>query len=69
MLAILVNCIFSLDYLDFSASKEVDSLELFAGDCAVSRGEMMDGVAIRCVVSLLFVALGDQSKWSRSDDV
>ena len=33
---------FSLDYLKFSPSTEIDHLELFAGECSVSRGETMD---------------------------
>ena len=33
---------FALDYLTFSKSAQLDHLELFAGDCAVTRGEIMD---------------------------
>lgn len=46
VLATLINAIFALDYLKFTAGTEIDSLELFAGDCSVSRGETMDGLGL-----------------------
>lgn len=37
-----MNCIFALDGLHWGPSHEIDHLELFAGDCSVTRGEFQD---------------------------
>ena len=39
VVAILVNMLFSLPYLRFARDHEIQHLELFAGDCSVSKGE------------------------------
>lgn len=38
----LIVALFSIPTLTWSPSSELQHLELFAGDCAVTRGEVMD---------------------------
>lgn len=38
----LVNMVFGLSCLDLSQKNQIDHLELFAGQCSVSRAEYMD---------------------------
>lgn len=45
----LVNMIFGLPCLEFSRANELQHVELFAGECAVTRSELQD---------LLLVSLG-----------
>ena len=42
VIAVLVNAIFAMPNLQWGPSHEIDHLELFAGDCAVTRGEFQD---------------------------
>ena len=42
VVALIVNLVMGLPGLDYSPSSVLHHLELFAGDCAVSRGEHMD---------------------------
>lgn len=37
-----MNMVFSLNYLKFTADNQLQHLELFAGDCSVTRGEYSD---------------------------
>lgn len=37
-----MNMVFGLSYLDFSPSNELQHVELFAGDCSVTRNEVAD---------------------------
>lgn len=39
VVAVLVTMLFSLPYLRFARNHEIQHLELFAGDCSVSKGE------------------------------
>lgn len=45
VVAILVNMVFGLP-LPFSAANQIQHLELFAGDCAVSRSEQAEGRSV-----------------------
>ena len=45
VVAVLVNMIFSCQLLEFTKGNELQHVELFAGDCAVTRGEMADRVS------------------------
>lgn len=42
VLLLLINCLFSMP-LQWNPQCEIDHLELFAGDCAVSQAEFQDG--------------------------
>jgi len=43
VVAVLVNMIFACQTLQFSRANELDHVELFAGDCSVTRGELTEG--------------------------
>ncbi|CAK9103962.1 unnamed protein product [Durusdinium trenchii] len=47
VVAVLVNMVFGLQYLDFNRENELQHVELFAGDCSVTCGEAMEGR--RCI--------------------
>ena len=42
VVALLVNLVFSMQFLAITASNSLEHLELFAGDCSVTRAEHMD---------------------------
>lgn len=42
VVAMLVTALFANTSLEFSKANELHHVELFAGDCAVSRGEGLD---------------------------
>jgi hypothetical protein len=42
VVALIVNLVMGLPGLDYTPSNVLHHLELFAGDCAVSRAEHMD---------------------------
>ena len=42
VVALLVNLVFSMQFLPITASNALEHLELFAGDCSVTRAEHMD---------------------------
>eukprot|EP00435_Cladocopium_sp_Y103_P068283 s1968_g31.t1 len=43
VIALLVNAIFAMPSLQWGPSHEISHLELFAGECAVTRGEFQEG--------------------------
>ena len=49
VIALLVNAIFAIPSLQWSPSNEISHLELFAGDCAVTRGEFQDELENLCL--------------------
>ena len=42
VVAILVNMVFALPYLTYSQANTLQHLELFAGDCSVTRAEVAE---------------------------
>lgn len=42
VIAVLVNMVFAQPFIEFSKQAEIQHLELFAGDCSVSRSEHAD---------------------------
>ena len=42
MIAVMVNMLFGMHGLKWGPEHELDHLELFAGDCSVTRGEFED---------------------------
>lgn len=42
VVALLVNMIFAVPYLEISRKNALDHLELFAGDCSITRAEHQD---------------------------
>lgn len=57
VVALLVNLVMGMPGLDYAKSSTLQRLELFAGDCSVSRGEHMDswGAAGESIGSKLVV--------------
>ena len=49
----LVTLIFSIPTLKWGPEFELDHLELFAGDCAVTRGEIQD--CTHCAAMILWM--------------
>lgn len=45
----LVNAIFAMQCFEWHPSRELDHLELFAGDCSVTRGEFQDSDGKNCL--------------------
>ena len=51
VVALLVNLVFSMQFLPITASNALDHLELFAGDCSVTRAEHMDRAKQNCCLN------------------
>ena len=55
VVALLVNLLFACQSLEFSKANELQHVELFAGDCAVTRAEGEDGIGVTIQKKVLVV--------------
>ena len=56
VIAVMINALFVMPNLKWGPEHEIDHLEMFAGDCSVSRGEFQELICKNCALKCVGIS-------------